>query len=79
MDKINIIRTARLKAGMTQTQLGARLGVGKAAVSAWENWREVPSTQRLSRLARALDPHLDLHAYLAQVAAAKSSPKARAA
>lgn len=70
------IRTARVKKGMTQTELGLRLGVTKGAVSAWENGRDCPDVRRLAGMVKALRPHLDVGLYVTHVAAAE---KARAA
>lgn len=36
------LKSARLRLGMTQEQLGYELNVTKASVSAWENAREAP-------------------------------------
>lgn len=58
------IREARLKKGLSQTQLGAEVGVTKSAVSAWENEREIPDARRMARLMRALRPHFDVLGYL---------------
>jgi transcriptional regulator with XRE-family HTH domain len=57
------IRAARTKARLSQSQLSARLGVTKSAVSGWETGREIPHATRLAGLARALSPHLDLVRY----------------
>ena len=70
------IRAARLKRGFSQSELGSRIGVTKAAISAWENDREFPEIRRLSGLSKALRPHLDLLRYVDHVAAVD---KARAA
>jgi len=76
------IRTARLKRGLSQTQLGTSVGVTKSAISAWENDREFPEVRRLSGLRRALRPHLDLARYADHVEAidrAKAVTKGRVA
>lgn len=52
------IREARLKAGLSQTQLAIRLGVTKAAVSGWELGNKLPRTPMLMSLVNALSPHL---------------------
>lgn len=57
------IREARTKKHLSQSQLGAALGVSKSAICGWETGREVPHATRLAGLARALKPHLDLVRY----------------
>jgi transcriptional regulator with XRE-family HTH domain len=49
------IRTARVRAGMSQADLAAALGVSRSAVGNWESakGRVFPSTERLSELALA--------------------------
>jgi transcriptional regulator with XRE-family HTH domain len=49
------IRTARVRAGMSQAELAAALGVSRSAVGNWESnkGRVFPSTERLSDLALA--------------------------
>lgn len=50
MDMKLWIRLARKKAGLTQEQLGERLGVTKANVSAWENGRHEASFAQLTAI-----------------------------
>ena len=53
--KLNIrIRTARLRAGLTQTALAQRLGVSRTAVVNWESGsnRARPSAERLEEICR---------------------------
>jgi|GEM_PF-6877351 len=45
------IKKCRTAAGLNQTQLGERLGVGKANVSAWENNRHEPSYSQMLKVA----------------------------
>ena len=49
------IRTARVRAGMSQADLASSLGVSRSAVGNWESakGRVFPSTERLSELAMA--------------------------
>ncbi|TYT27275.1 helix-turn-helix transcriptional regulator [Luteimonas viscosa] len=49
------IRTARVRAGMSQADLAGALGVSRSAVGNWESakGRVFPSTERLSELAMA--------------------------
>lgn len=48
------IRTARLRAGMTQSDLAQRLGVSRTAVVNWESGtnRARPSSERLEEICR---------------------------
>ncbi|WP_161972632.1 XRE family transcriptional regulator [Curtobacterium sp. HSID17257] len=48
-----IIRDARLRAGLTQVQLAARAGVTQSVISTYENGRREPSLAALQRLVRA--------------------------
>ena len=53
------LKSARLRLGMTQEQLGYELNVTKASVSAWENGREAPGFRLLPRLREVLGVSLD--------------------
>ena len=64
----SLIRVARLKKGLTQRQLGDRLGVTVASVSGWEQGDALPDSRKLAGLAAALRPHFKLTAYLQQIA-----------
>lgn len=55
------IRDARTAAGLTQTQLGRRLGVTRQTVSNWENGRKPPSVAVRGRLHVELGLDDDLH------------------
>lgn len=48
------IRKARLKAGMTQRELGAALDVTAAAISGWERDDSEPEINRLPAILKAL-------------------------
>lgn len=48
------IRRARKAKKWTQEQLGLRVGVTKATVSAWENGHDLPSASAAMRLVQAL-------------------------
>ena len=50
----NQIRSYRLKAGLSQAELGAVVGVGKNTVSAWERGLSCPVAPCLMRLAKTL-------------------------
>lgn len=49
------IAAARLAAGLTQSGLAARLGVGEKMISSWENDRSEPRANRLAMLAGLLN------------------------
>ena len=49
------IREARKLAGLTQKQLGERLGVSESAVAQYESGQRVPKVDTLQRIAAALD------------------------
>jgi DNA-binding XRE family transcriptional regulator len=51
----NQIRNYRIAAGLSQSELGARIGRTRSIVSAWERGRYLPSVTNLFLLARALD------------------------
>ena len=50
----NYICELREKKGLTQSQLGAKLGVTNKAVSRWENGGAYPSTELMLPLAKEL-------------------------
>lgn len=55
MRKLNRrIRALREVAGLTQEELGAAVGLGKAAVSAWERGHSTPGSDDLPAIAKAL-------------------------
>ena len=51
---MTLLRRYRLAAGMTQTQLAQRLGIGSSSVSFWESGTTLPSPQMYPKLARIL-------------------------
>jgi len=53
------IKQAREATGMTQAELGRRLGVTRSGVSQWENERTAPTTRNISAIAVALDVSWD--------------------
>jgi GTP pyrophosphokinase len=53
------IRAARKLKGMSQEQLGEKLGTSFQAVSSWENGKYVPDSDHLPVLAKELDLSLD--------------------
>ena len=64
------LRAARLKKRLTQDAFASRIGVTKAAVSAWENHQSNPEASRIASIDDALRPHLNLRAYLRELAQA---------
>jgi transcriptional regulator with XRE-family HTH domain len=53
MTGAQIIREARLKAGLTQTELAARLGRDRAQVARWETGGQEPSFENLHAVVEA--------------------------
>ena len=53
------IREARQAKGLSQEQLGEKLGVSFQAVSTWETGRFIPDSDHLPALSRELDLSLD--------------------
>lgn len=58
MDAAAALRSARLRAGLTQGALAVRAGTSQAAVSAYESARKQPSVATLSRLLAATGSRL---------------------
>lgn len=48
-----MLREARLRAGLTQTELARRAGTAPSAISRWERGEVEPSLERLKTLVRA--------------------------
>jgi transcriptional regulator with XRE-family HTH domain len=48
-----LLRTARLRAGLTQAQLGRAAGRSQSAIARWEGGRVQPSLETLRELVRA--------------------------
>jgi transcriptional regulator with XRE-family HTH domain len=57
------IRSAREERGLTRPQLADLVGVGRGAVSDWENGETLPSLLNLGPLCDALGVHADLFAH----------------
>jgi uncharacterized protein len=53
MTGAQIIREARLKAGLTQTELAVRLGRDRAQVARWETGGQEPSFEKLRSVVEA--------------------------
>ena len=49
-----MIQAARKEAGMTQVELGAKLGVSGSMIGQWENDLRKPKTETIGRIADAL-------------------------
>jgi transcriptional regulator with XRE-family HTH domain len=49
----DLLREARLRAGLTQQQLARRAGTSQSAVARWESGAVQPSLERLRELVRA--------------------------
>lgn len=57
-----IIQTARKEVGLTQVQLGKRLGVSGAMIGQWENDLRKPKSETIGRIADALgEPFIKLY------------------
>lgn len=53
MISADLIRAARLRAGLTQAELGRRLARPQSQIARWESGRVEPSLETLRRLVRA--------------------------
>lgn len=49
----NLLREARLRAGLSQTELARRIGKAPSAISRWERGHVEPSLERLRAIIRA--------------------------
>ena len=65
-----LIKAARKQAGLTQKELGERLGITYQTIAQWENDLRNPKSETLMRIAGALDvawtdlvPEEDMHKY----------------
>ena len=56
---MTLIKRARMLAGMTQEELGVKVGVSNVAVSNWENGKTFPDIKRLKRIAEVLGMPVD--------------------
>lgn len=57
-----VLREARQRAGLSQTELARRAGVAQSVVSAYENGRREPSVGTLARLVQATGHRLHVEA-----------------
>jgi transcriptional regulator with XRE-family HTH domain len=55
MISADLIREARLRAGLTQAELGRRIGRPQSQIARWESGRVEPSLETLVKLTRACD------------------------
>jgi transcriptional regulator with XRE-family HTH domain len=57
----DLIREARLRAGLTQAELGLRLGKQQSAIARWERGDVRPSLETVREVVRACDLDLTFH------------------
>ena len=62
----DLLRSVRIRAGLTQTELARRAGTSQAAVARYESGDVSPMVSTLERLLAAGGFHLDLRAEVAQ-------------
>lgn len=60
MRAAQLIREARVRAGLTQQQLAERLGTSQSVVARWESGKVRPSLENLDRVVRAAGLELRL-------------------
>lgn len=48
------LKSARMKAGMSQSELAEKLGISSVGISQWESGRRIPRDETLLRIAQAL-------------------------
>ncbi len=56
----SILREARLRAGLTQAELGKRAGTTQSSIARWETGRSRPPLETLMRLVRACGLELQI-------------------
>jgi transcriptional regulator with XRE-family HTH domain len=61
MVSADLLKEARLRAGLTQEQLGRRVGRSQSAIARWETGRVQPSLETLRDLIRACRLELTFH------------------
>ncbi|WP_080237668.1 helix-turn-helix domain-containing protein [Spirosoma rigui] len=57
----HLIREARVKAGLTQQELGDKLGVGRATVNGYETGKQNLTVDTLEKVAKALGVELKIN------------------
>lgn len=55
----DMLKEYRKQKGYSQTQLGARIGVTRQAISRWESGADTPSLERIAMLAKVLGVSID--------------------
>ncbi len=60
----DLVKEARLRAGLTQTELGTRLGKAQSVIARWERDDVSPSLETLREVVRACD--LDLTFFMSK-------------
>lgn len=63
MISADLLREARLRAGLTQRELGRRVNRPQSAIARWESGRVVPSLETLREVIRACGLELWFHLY----------------
>lgn len=76
----NRIREYRLKAGLSQLELGRRVGLERSVISEWECGRILPTLPNVFRLAKALDTlaeslYLNLYSGISRKVATDNAPR----
>lgn len=66
------IRSRRQELGLSQAELGSRLGIHQKQISSYERGVNLPSSEVMIRLAEVLGVSLDYLAYSKEVAASPS-------
>src|SRR5580658_11103197 len=56
-----LIREARLRAGLTQSELGSKIGKPQSVIARWERGDVVPSFETLRQVIRGCELELDFH------------------
>ena len=59
-----LLKSARLKAGLTQAQLAEKIGVPKSTYCNWEQGTREPNVLKLKQIARALGVLRYYHTYV---------------
>ena len=57
----DLIREARLRAGLTQAELGERLGKAQSVIARWERGDVLPSMETVRAVVRACELDLTFH------------------
>jgi transcriptional regulator with XRE-family HTH domain len=57
----DLLKESRLRAGLTQAELGARLGKAQSVIARWERGEVLPSLETLREVVRACGLDLAFH------------------